>query len=444
MKTNIFFTVLFAFALICGSYGQENTDTLAIQANPAEEQPESYSVNETGKTWELRGSLRELAKVYSKSPNETDLLDSRLKLELISTLGKKSAFRTMGYTVYSYPQKQLKFDLKEAYVDYYTKYIDFRVGQQTNAWGKADEINPTDIINPQDLTNITEDKSIRRIGQFQTKADIKLSDFVLTAIWKPSFQYMKIPDLDSRWSFISMPFVTNLPTPVSPENKFKNTEWALKLAKTISSVDFSLSYFDGWDNIFTPVIGVDTSTHRPFLDKLETHRTKMIGADFATSIASVGFWGEGAYFLTEDRDGTDPLVKNPYIQYVLGVDYQFRFNLKVNLQYFQEVITKTNGDAEKDSEENLLSKLGIGLPLKQALTCRLEQKFGQAEEFKAELFGIYDLKNNGILFVPKFYYSPEDGLNIEAGYNIFAGDKNSFWNRFQYNDEFYLKCTFSF
>ncbi len=434
MKAKILLLALCIFPLV-QMYGQEDSDTLATS--------ESYPV-EIPKSWELRGSLRGLAKVYSESPNGVDLLESRLKLELISALGKKSAFRAMGYAVCQYPEKQFKLDLKEAYIDYYTKYIDFRVGQQTIAWGKADEINPTDIINPQDMTNITEDKSIRRIGLFQIKADVKLYDFVLNAIWKPSFEYMRIPALDSRWSFISMPFVTTLPDPVYPENSFENTEWAFKLARTLGSVDFSLSYSDGWDNIFTPVVAVDPVTHRPSLDRLETHRTKMFGADFATSLASVGFWGEGAYFLTEDHEGTDQNNKNPYIQFVLGADYQFRSNFKLNIQYFREIVTKTDDEAEKTSEEDMLSKLGIGLPLKEALTCRLEKKFGQAEELKAELFGIYDLKDNGIMFVPRFFYSPEDGLNFEIGYNIFAGDSESFWTRFQHNDELYLKCTYSF
>ena len=306
MKTR-FILLLIGIISFIWSYGQENNDTIIPESG------QETIIHETPSSWELRGNIRELGKVFSESPMETDLLETRLKLELLSAIGKKSAFKATGYAIYQYPQHILKFNLQEAYVDWYTKYVDFRIGQQVNSWGKADEINPTDILNPQDMNNITEDKSIRKTGLFQTKADIKFCDFVLTAIWKPAFEYMKVPDLDSRWAFFSVPNVTILPSPEYPANKFENTEWAVKLARTISSVDFSVSYFDGWDNIFTPVIKVDTATHRPVLDKLVTHRTQMVGADFATSIASVGFWGEGAYFITEDKEGTDPLNKNPYL-----------------------------------------------------------------------------------------------------------------------------------
>jgi len=444
MKTKWIYLLLLALFINLKGNAQEATDSLSGYTNSQSDQSGYSSSGETPKSWELRGSVRELAKVYSESPGETDLLESKLKLELLSTLGKKTAFRALSYITFQYPQKELKFELKEAYLDYYTKFVDFRIGQQTNSWGKADEINPTDILNPQDMNNITEDKSLRKIGLFQAKADFKFYDFVLTALWKPTFEYMKVPALNSRWAFFSIPNVSVLPSPVYPENKLENTEWAFKLSRTISSVDFSLSYFDGWDNIFTPSMAVDTTTHRPYLKELVTHRTKMIGADFATSIASVGFWGEGAYFITEDDEGVNPLIKNPFIQFVLGADYQFSNNYKINIQYFQEVSTKVDDDTEKTTEENLLSKMGIGLPLKQALTCRFEKKFGSAEEYKFELFGIYDLKNNGILVTPKFFFSPEDGFNIELGYNLFDGDKDSFWTRFQHNDEVYLKCTFSF
>ena len=58
-------------------------------------------------------------------------------------------------------------------MDYYTDFVDIRFGKQLISWGKADEINPTDILNPQILSNITEDKIIRKIGLLSLKTDWK-------------------------------------------------------------------------------------------------------------------------------------------------------------------------------------------------------------------------------------------------------------------------------
>ena len=404
----------------------------------------AYFIEANAQTYELRGSLREWVKVFSNGPNEIDLSETRIKLELLSTLGEYTAFSSRFYYAYDGVKKTGEWNLQEAYMDYYSNFVDIRFGKQIIAWGKADEINPTDILNPQNLANIAEDKSIRKIGLLSIKTDWKFYDFILEGIWKPEFQSIQLPALNSRWAFFSLPGITELPSPSYPDNKLKNTEWAFKLYRTVSLFDFSISYFDGWDNIFTPNLVFDPVAQQMELDQLVFHRTKMIGADFAGSIESVDVWGECAYFRTEDTKGTNPLIKNPYIQFVLGGDYTFGYNIETNVQYFQQYITKIDDDAEEESEENVISKLGIGIPLQQATSLRVKKKFGEWEVNWVELFGLYDIKHNGIMLQPKLVISPEDAFLVEFGIMIFDGDEESIFGRFDDNDQFYLKGTYSF
>lgn len=394
--------------------------------------------------YEIRGSLREWVKVFTQSPNELDLSETRLSLELLSTLGDNTAFRVKSYYIYNGLEKEGLWDFQEAHIDYYSYLLDVRFGKQVIAWGKADEINPTDILNPQNLSNLTEDKSIRKIGLMELKTEWKFHDFILEGIWKPEFDNMQLPALDSRWAFFSFPGLTSLPEPVYPENKLEDTEWALKLSRTISMFDFSISYFDGWDNIATPELTFDPQTQQMVLNRQTFHRTKMFGADFAGSIGSVGIWGEGAYFRTEDKYGTDPIIKNPYFQYVIGADYTFGCNIKINVQYIQEIITKLDNDAEEEAEGEIISKLGMGLPLQQATSFRVEKKFGEGGAHSVELFGIYDVEDRGILFQPKLIISPVDALDVEIGMIFFDGEKESIFGRFTSNDEVYMKCTYSY
>ena len=181
--------------------------------------------------------------------------------------------------------------------------------------------------------------------------------------------------------------VASMPAPVCPESRLKNTEGAAKLGWTGHSIDASLSYFDGWDHIATTLIHVNPQTNQPTLASA-FYRTKMIGADIAGQLFTFGVWAEGAYFITEDDQGVDPNIKNPYAQFTLGADYQFPNELKVNVQYFQEVITQVDDDAEQTQEEAILTKLGIGLPVQQAASCRIEWKFGASKSNRLELFGL--------------------------------------------------------
>ncbi len=394
-----------------------------------------FSREADAQSYQLRGSLREWVKVFAQSPNELDIVETRLKLELLSAIGENTSFKVKSYSTYGAISGQKNWNFQEAFIDYYSDLVDVRFGKQVIAWGKADEINPTDILNPQDLSNISEEKNIRKIGLTALKTEWKLSDFILEAIWKLEYDNVKLPALDSRWALFNIPGLEALPEPDYPRNRIKDTEWAFKLSRTISLFDLSMNYFDGWDNIATSVFSFDPVAQQIQLEKLKFSRTKMIGADFAGSVSSFGLWGEAAYFITEDNN--DPLIKNPYMQYVIGSDYTFNNGVKINLQYFQEI------NKEK-SDDEIISKLGFGMPLQQASTFRLEKKFGEIEEHSVEIFGIYDIKDHGLLFQPKLILSPEDAIDIEFGLILYYGEEESLFGRFENNDQVYLKGTYSF
>jgi hypothetical protein len=66
----------------------------------------------------------------------------------------------------------LEWRLREAYAGYYTTYFSFEVGKKTYAWGMADEFNPTDLINPEDLRwMFTLDRPERKIGVYSANVN---------------------------------------------------------------------------------------------------------------------------------------------------------------------------------------------------------------------------------------------------------------------------------
>jgi hypothetical protein len=394
--------------------------------------------------YELHGNVREWIKIFMHSPAEMSLSETRAKFELTSTGGTSSAFHILSYYTYDGLNRNGALDLKEAYVDYYSEVVDVRFGKQIITWGKADELNPTDVLCPQNMANFNEEKSIRKFGLLFLKTDWNIANFTLSAIWKPEFEYFRIPPLDSRWAFFSLPGITALPQPVCPNRSLSNTEWAFKFARSFGRIDVSVSWFDGWDNIFTPVFVFDTTIQQLQLNSLTFHRTRMLGADFAGVAGPFGFWGEGAFFFTEDADGVDPNIKNPYAQIVLGSDYDFGNNVKVNIQYFQEIVSKIDNNAEQSAEERMISKLGMGMPIQSAVSCRIEKKFGEGDAHRAEIMALYDLKQYGFMVTPKLVYSPEDAITIEVGVTFFDGESASLFGRFVNNDELYVRGIYSF
>jgi hypothetical protein len=222
----------------------------------------AIGVPASGQTFDLRGSLRTWARGFITTPREMDLLETRLKLELVSTAGESGAFFARGYAVSEGQSRgdaahgnRVDLDLQEAYFDYYTDWLTVRVGRQLITWGKADEINPTDVLNPQNLSNIQEEKLIRKTGIFAFKTNWLFADFDLEAVWKPEFKPMLLPEPGSRWfPFVLPGGITDLPPFTLPGKGFEDTEWALRLLRTFGMFDFSLTHFNGWDHIFTPVL----------------------------------------------------------------------------------------------------------------------------------------------------------------------------------------------
>jgi hypothetical protein len=84
------------------------------------------------------------------------------------------------------------------------------------------------------------------------------------------------------------------------------------------------------------------------------------------------------------------------------------------------------------------------MPIQQALSCRIEKKFGIGDAHKVELMTIYDAKHSGFMITPKLLYSPEDAVSIEIGGTFFSGESKSLFGRFKDNHIVYAKGTYSF
>ena len=220
-------------------------------------------------------------------------------------------------------RNQSDLTLLEGYATYHLGQADLRIGKQIVAWGRADGINPTDNLTPHDFVVLLPFEEDQRFGTAGLKLDSYLTaDHTLTLFMTPFFEPSKIPLGDTG----GMVFTEDRPAP-----SLSNTEAGLKLNKTGESLDWSVSYFHGFDLL--PDARVAGVVPAGMVLELRHTMIDVFGADMACNFGKYGFRAEGAYFLTADRNGEDPVIKNPFLFYVLGVDRTFMDNLNVNLQF---------------------------------------------------------------------------------------------------------------
>jgi len=175
-------------------------------------------------------------------------------------------------------------ELQEAYAEFSTGLGEFRFGQQVIAWGAADGNNPTDNVNPYDFYYLFMPGSDRKVGNVMASANIYLGPVNLEAVTTPVFQPNRLPLNEPDFPIMGeTPFQIDMSLENRPARDLENTEFGLRARLPLSLMDISLSYFRGFDRMFTPVFQ-ELAPGIPNLDSLESlvyQPTQVLGGDLA-------------------------------------------------------------------------------------------------------------------------------------------------------------------
>jgi len=349
-------------------------------------------------------------------------------------------------------------ELKEAYLDLagiFVKGLDMRIGKQRTAWGTADRFNPTDNLNPLDLSDVTDFG--KRLGSNSVKATYYTGDCYLQGVFVPLFTPAVLPV--NYQSLYNMPAgVTD--TIVLPENKIANSMFGVKAGGKIFGFDSSISYFYGYDAL--PLAKKTTfdcsGTLPPFYltsgvgVELEYPKIQVIGLDVAGSISDVGVWAELAYFMPEKFDtetianhgsygpqtSSGTALENPYFKYTVGADYTFPFEIYANVQYCHGFFD------ERGTSANPTMKL------RDYLIAEADKKFFD-DKLKIALAGFFEMNFSGgdrffpsYTVYPEISYYPFEATEIVLGaYLIESWPEGKFYSS-KDSDEMFLKVKYSF
>ncbi|MBU0581167.1 MAG: hypothetical protein KKA19_08315 [Candidatus Margulisbacteria bacterium] len=391
----------------------------------------------------IKGFIQPINKMPLQNVAQPGVNYDLLRLELSSALGEEMQWYWRNDLYLGNSLKDLYFaqyEIREVYLDWYSAFGDFRLGKQIITWGMADENNPMDNINPVDLYDPFQEKNERKYGVFGIKTDQYFSDYTLTLVWLPGFKESRLPSSE----YIDMPSTKTLGDPRVPEDRYINTQYAARLLKRGQGLDWSISYYDGYEKIYSPIEYILTLAG-PVPAKLGYRRTKVTGVDFAADVFDFDVRGEAAYFNTEDIGGENDLVRNPYYQYIIGASYKFENDLKLGMNYAEEVLTRIDNTEERELEENNFSRMGMQLCMftPKAIVYTLEKEFvDQHIKIKGSI--INDLKYYGAAAMTEFSWEALDNLTYSLGFSFFGGSSDSILGKIDQYDAGYLKIKYSF
>jgi hypothetical protein len=345
-------------------------------------------------------------------------------------------------------------ELREGYFEVARSRWELRFGRQIIPWGRADEINPTDVISPKNYTLLLpEGQPAYRGGVNALRLDTFLPwRLRAIAVYVPFFEQSIIPLSD-------LPEGARLEERLPPI-RFENGSAGVKLDRSGGTVDASLAYYYGYNLV--PEVHVDRASADPDTGALSAdvslrhHRQHMIGADFATAQGRYGYRGEVAWVQTGNPNGrrVDEIV--PYLAYVLGIERSFGESFSVILQYVGRFVPERVDPAQALTNPNpvlaqtnfLASRatMVIGQQLdtvQNGWSARIDKKFWN-DTFDCELLGVHYFERNDFFLRPRLTYDWTDSWKTSVGGEVFHGPKNSTFGRVQKNTGAFVEMKYSF
>lgn len=364
--------------------------------------------------------------------------EGRLQLELTQEGPLDSRLYLKGDLIGDVVREKGDADLREFYLDHSPfPFLDVRLGRQIITWGTGDLIFVNDLF-PKDFNAFFVGRNMEylKIGSDAAKLSIYPGPFSLDIVAIPRFTPSEVPD-GERLSFFN-PFANRLSasgerlSTKKPSSTLGNTEIASRIYRNFGSYEAALYGFRGF---FKEPAGVDTTQSVMFYPKLSTYGSSLRGP-FLGGIGSVEF---GYNDSREDRSGTNPLIENSSLKYLLGYEHELWSDFTVRAQYFVEQMldygeyktTLPAGAPEKSEFRHLLF-------------LRLTQ-FLRYQTMQLSFVGFYSPSDKDGMLNPEVSYKINDRWSATSGVNVFFGKRDyTQFGQLTRDDNLYLRLRAGF
>ncbi len=405
-----------------------------------------------GFNFELNGYVRGdlyLGKVPDQSDGEVKSGYGETSLELrVRKNPYGDAYSQLRlWSGYQSDQREVRVDLREAYVNLYVGPFDFRLGHQIIAWGRADGINPTNNLTPRDMRVKSPNEDDSRLANLALRSFVNLQPFRIELVWLPLYMESTLPAL-------ILPDAVSMRDADYPNADLSNGTFAGRLHLELPEVEMSVSYLFG----HAPQPGLEfrellIDDNGPSVQVgFRAYQQQVIGYDFAAPIEDwFGLRGEIAYRRPWQNWNND-YVPQPDLQYVVGFDKEFvtadSGDVSIILQYIGRYVF----DWEKKAGSEMLSSMEELPPPEVLLALQDQVQAEAAKEIQArnqmimsqqyelqhsammrlawntlhdtldlELMAMVNITSHETLLRPKISYDITDAFAFTVGGEIYLG-----------------------
>lgn len=326
--------------------------------------------------------------------------------------------------------------IREAYLDYSAGDWEFRLGRQHIVWGEMVGLFFADVVPAKDMRQfVLPDFDMIRIPQWAARAEYFSGDFHAEGIWIPAMTYDDIGKPGAEFYPFKPPAVAGYQTVFGREKTPSGLDasgYGARLSWLKGGWDVSGFYYSSYDAsaAFSRQVVPFTITYQPIHKRIH-----QIGATLGKDLGPMVLKAEAVYtrdklFSTLDLTDNDGLVKQNFLDYIVGLEWSFPEETRFNVQLFQRWFTNHDAGIVPDTTESGVSLL-FGT---QALHPRLEP----------ELLLISSLNRADWLAQFKLTWKADGNWRLAAGVDVFEGGTYGLFGNFDKNDRVYTEVRYSF
>lgn len=324
-------------------------------------------------------------------------------------------------------------DLREAWVDFRpTSFLDIRAGRMIATWGTGDLLFLNDLF-PKDWRSFLLGRDVEYLkAPTQGIRAQAYSDWVnLDLLINPVFA----PDrfLDGRQVSFFDPAIGRMRGRQAPlrSDITERAEFHARLHRMFGSKEVAFYFYDGF---WKSPRGRNAGGVATFPE------LRVWGASVRGNLwGGIGHAELSYYDSLEDRDGSDPLINNSQMRYLIGYERELMTDFTAGVQAYLE--QKLQFNAYRRS-------LPAGFPeddeYRTVLTLRLTRLL-LMQNLELSSFLFYSPSDQDGYWRPSVSYKMDDQWTISAGAGLFRGERETtFYGQFENNSNAWVSLRFSY
>ena len=393
--------------------------------------------------WEVRGGVRLQHDRYEKSAS---IGESRLQLHY-ERPGERVEVKVVSDFLYdpvlnSHTPRLNRgsgvIDLRQANLLLRpADFVDMTIGRQIMTWGTGDMLFINDLF-PKDWNSYFcgRDDEYLKGPSDGIKGSFFSSLVNLDVIYTPQFDSDRFIDgrRISYWSDGSGRRAgrDGVVEPLRPNDPFDDDEWAARLYRNVGAYEVALY---GYDGFWKSPGGADRVSGRAIFPRLQVYGASLRGP-LASGIVSLE---TGWYRSRDDKNGSNPMINNSELRYLVGYEQELAHDLTGGVQYYVENMrgygayrrSLPQGMSERDEYRHVV-------------TVRLT-KLLMSQNLNLGVFLYWSPSDHDMYVRPKASYKLDDYWTVEVGGNIFVGrDSHTFFGQFERNNNVYAAVRYGF